>query len=460
MTRPHDPDTRHLDDTPPTHGDEAVETRPPDDPASGGEAHKRRRPQVSMHPRPHLRRLGRGALALAAIAVMVLLTSLTLRYSRQSLDSIADATSPAAIDPRPLAIRRIEEMRPRLPAPTPAPLPEALPDLLPTPPPPSPASSPRDRSDHRAAWRSSLTHRTSARSAAGGPAPRERGPETWTYDDPSLPGDLAASLRDLTAAAHLANVSPAVAPPPADGGFSRPAVAPSPVPIPSDSPSPPNLLATPPAATTRWADPIVPPSPYLLRAGTLLPAVLAQRVVSDQPGLVRAVVARDVRDSLAGTSVLVPRGTVLLGRQGSLPGFGQGRLAVVWTRLLFPDGRSLDLDSAGATPAASAARDGTAGLEGRVNHHWGRRYVAAALLSLVGAGVQLSQPQSGSLLERDTPGSRAAGALGLELGRTSDDLIRRYGDLPPTIELAPGARVHAVLLQDLAFTTPYQPLHR
>jgi type IV secretory pathway VirB10-like protein len=48
----------------------------------------------------------------------------------------------------------------------------------------------------------------------------------------------------------------------------------------------------------------------------------------------------------------------------------------------------------------------------------------------------------------------------LELGRTSQDILRRYADLPPTIELAPGARVHAVLLQDLAFTSPYQPHNR
>jgi type IV secretion system protein VirB10 len=269
------------------------------------------------------------------------------------------------------------------------------------------------------------------------------------------PAELTAAFDALAGRPALG--SPAAAwPRPAGDHAPLPAVTPPP----TTAPPPRNLLPAAADSRTHHAVLAAPASPYLLRAGELLPAVLAQRVVSDQPGSLRAVVSRDVRDSLAGTSVLVPRGTVLLGRQGSLPGFGQDRLAVLWTRLLFPDGRSLELDSDGATPAASAARDGTAGLRGRVNHHWGRRYAAAALLSLVGAGVQLSQPQSGNLLERDAPGSRAAGALGLELGRTTEDILRRYADLPPTIELAPGARVHAVLLQDLAFASPYQPLHR
>lgn len=442
MTPPHDPDTRHRDDATAARRGEAAETRPPAEPAAGGEPREGRRPQTSMHPRPRLRRLGRGAVALGAIAVMVLLSSLTLRFARRSVDAVADGEPPAPISPRPLALRRIEEMRALLPEPPPPP--EALPEPLPTPPPPPPRPAAGDHPDHRAAWEAPLTHRTSTRSASS-PAPGEPATDTWTSTDPSVPPDLAASLRALTGGAPFAANSPTAAPPPAAAAALAP----------SDPPPPRNLLPAPSAATIRWADPAAPPSPYLLRAGTLLPAVLAQRVVSDQPGIVRAVVARDVRDSLAGAHLLVPRGTVLLGRQGSLPAFGQDRLAVVWTRLLFPDGRALDLERDGASPAASASRDGTAGLAGRVRHHWGRRYAAAALLSLVGAGVQLSQPQSGSLLEPDSPGAEAAGALGVELGRTSADLLRRYADLPPTIELAPGARVHAVLMDDLAFTSPY-----
>lgn len=446
MSRPHDPSDHDAEPR-------ARPTDFPDEPETERQDTEERpepRRHLDRHPRPRLRRLGRGALAALAIGVMVLLTTLTLQYSRESLEQAA-ASAPAPIAPRPVDLRRLEELRARLPAPPPAdPLgaeaAESLAPPLPAPPPPAPS---RDASDHRAAWRSSLTTRAATTRAATTPGPSE--PQA------STPAELTAAFDAFAGrpAASSPTQPPAWLRPPADQ--TPLTTAPSP---PAPDPPPRNLLPPAPDTATHHAVLTVPASPYLLRAGELLPAILTQRVVSDQPGTLRAVVSRDVRDSLAGTSVLVPRGTVLVGRQGSLPGFGQDRLAVVWTRLLFPDGRSLELDSAGATPAASAARDGTAGLDGRVNHHWGRRYAAAALLSLVSAGVQLSQPQSGSLLEPDTPGSRAAGALGRELGRTSDDILRRYADLPPTIELSPGARVHAVLLQDLAFASPYQPLHR
>ena len=208
----------------------------------------------------------------------------------------------------------------------------------------------------------------------------------------------------------------------------------------------------PTAARSRRAS-TGPASPFLLRAGTFIPAVLSHRAVSDQPGLLRAVLTRDVYDSLAGRYLLLPRGTVALGRQGDLPGLGQSRLAILWTRLQLPDGSSLDLAGAGAS-LPSAARDGSAGLPGETRQHWGRRYGAAVLLSLVSAGLQLSQPQrsaGGDL----PPGEIAAGAAGLELGRLSQSILRQYADLPPTIELAPGARVHLVVTHDLAFPSAY-----
>lgn len=452
MTQPHEPDTSHYGDHPTSPRDELVDPPPPVAVAEA-ETRERRPPRLSIHPRPHLRRLGRGALAALAIAAMVLLTGLTLRYSRQSLEAVAAGTPSSPVAPRPLALRRIEEMRARLPAP-PSPPERTLLEPTPAPPPAPPRPAPRERSDHRAAWRAPLTHRASARTAARASSAAPSAADRSATDD-SLPPDLSASLRNLAAGPLFAGASPPTAPPRPPGAGARSAAVPA-----GELPPPPNLLAAPSATTIRWVRPANPQSPYLLRAGTLLPAVLAQRVVSDQPGLVRAVVARDVRDSLAGAHVLVPRGTVLLGRQGSLPGFGQDRLAVIWTRLLFPDGRGLALGAGEGSPAASASRDGTAGLAGRVRHHWGRRYAAAALLSLVGAGVQLSQPQSGSLLEPSGPGAEAAGALGRELGRTSAEILRRYADLPPTIELSPGARVHAVLVDDLVFASPYQPLHR
>jgi type IV secretion system protein VirB10 len=192
------------------------------------------------------------------------------------------------------------------------------------------------------------------------------------------------------------------------------------------------------------------PAGFDLAAGTIIPAVLLHRLDSDLPGLVRAQVSRDVLDSTTSTRVLVPRGTLATGEQLGRPELGVPRLAIGWRRLRFPDGRSLEL---GEQPAA--ARDGSIGLRGRVDQHWGRRYGSAILLSLVGAGVQLSQPQRSAIAGvAPSEGQVAAGELGRQFGQLSEEILRRTLDLPPTIELRPGARVHILLTQDLVFDEP------
>jgi type IV secretory pathway VirB10-like protein len=189
---------------------------------------------------------------------------------------------------------------------------------------------------------------------------------------------------------------------------------------------------------------------YELATGTAIPAVLLHRLDSDVAGVVRAQVSRDVYDSGAASAVLIPRGTLALGEQVGRPSLGDSRLVLRWTRLRYPDGRTLELGD-----QAGASADGSLGLPGRVDQHWGGRFGAAILLSLVGAGVQLSQPQRSAVGGiAPSEGQIAAGELGRNLGQLSTDLLRRHLDQPPTIELRPGARLSIVLVQDLVFDEP------
>lgn len=383
--------------------------------------------RIEVRPRPRLPRIGRGAVALVAVVVMCFLVLLTLRTSRESLDSARERPAPPG--PPPVGVERIERYEPlqgppeEPPAPEPpSRVPAAAPPLRPTP-------DRQQRSDTlQSALRSDLL---------GGTGRGDRTPRSTSDRDQAARGDLpsfAELSRDLLAG-QLARSGEAEGPERAHAAGASPAAR--------------NLLPSPDDDTPRRADLRPLAGGWTLDAGTYVPAILTHRVVSDQPGQVRAVVTRDVLDSRTASRVLLPRGSYLLGRQASLPSLGQRRLAIVWHRVLLPDGRSLEL---GTTP--SAARDGSAGIPGRVNSHWSRRFGAAVLLSLVGAGLQLSQPQRtavvGTTMEA-SPGEVAAGALGLELGRLSQDLLRRYADLPPTVELRAGARVHAVLTADLVF---------
>lgn len=179
----------------------------------------------------------------------------------------------------------------------------------------------------------------------------------------------------------------------------------------------------------------------LLPEGTQIGLVLMHRVVSEIAGPVRAMVARDVRD-WSGREVVLPRGSIVHGQQSGQPGQGDRRLMIEWRRARRPDGSVIELGA----PAAGV--DGALGVVGQLDSHWMARLGSAAVVSLVGAGVQLSQPDRGltaGLTEREV----VAGEVGLSLGRVAQELLRAGLDRGPTVTLEPGARLAAVVSRDL-----------
>jgi type IV secretion system protein VirB10 len=193
-------------------------------------------------------------------------------------------------------------------------------------------------------------------------------------------------------------------------------------------------------------------SPFRLLEGSLIPATLETTIHSDLPGLATALVRRDTYDSVTGRYLLIPRGARLVGQYSSETQHGGSRLLLAWTRLLLPDGSSYDL---ARMPAADLA--GASGLPARVNNHWGRLFGSALLLSVVSAGVQLSQAPNDSDLRRSSPTASevASGALGQELGQVSTGLLRRELDLRPSLSLAAGTPFNVQVATDLEFPAPY-----
>ena len=196
----------------------------------------------------------------------------------------------------------------------------------------------------------------------------------------------------------------------------------------------------------------------VLYAGTAIPLTLAHGLSSDVPGPARAMVTRDVYDSLVHRHLVLPRGTLVLGHQAARSAAGDRRVLIAWTELKLPDGSSYRLPE---QPAGAA--DGTAGARGRVDNHWWSRFGSAVGLSLVGAGTQLSQPR-GRTGRTAVPGQGYAATegqvlaqqLGLELGRLSQEMLRRGVNRAPTITLEPGQRMSLLLTRDLLF--PFPPI--
>ena len=165
--------------------------------------------------------------------------------------------------------------------------------------------------------------------------------------------------------------------------------------------------------------------------GTIIPAILETAINTDVPGYVRAVVSQDVR-SFDGRRVLVPRSSRLVGQYQSGLQAGQKRAYVIWTRVIRPDGVSVNL----ASPATSF--DGTAGLEGKVNNHFFSRFGSAMLLSVIDGLATIATGGASVVLG----GGQSAASTALE----------QDGQRSPTVRVGMGEPVRVFTARDLDFS--------
>ena len=208
----------------------------------------------------------------------------------------------------------------------------------------------------------------------------------------------------------------------------------------------------------RWkldAQPEAPRSPYELRAGFVVPATLISGINSDLPGQIMAQVSQDVYDTATGKYKLIPQGARLVGRYSSDVAYGQARVLVAWQRIVFPDGKAMDI---GAMPGADSA--GFAGFHDDVNNHYIRLFAGAFLMSGVTAGIALSQDQDRGQgvfgAGRPTASSALSEALGQQLGQVTAQLISKNLSIAPTLEIRPGYRFNVVVTKDMTFSKPYK----
>lgn len=209
-------------------------------------------------------------------------------------------------------------------------------------------------------------------------------------------------------------------------------------------------------AEDRWAldaKPAAPRSRYELRAGFVVPAIMISGINSDLPGQLVAQVAQDVFDTATGQHVLIPQGSRLVGSYESDVAFGQSRIFVVWQRIVFPDGKAMDI---GAMPGGDAA--GYAGLQDRANNHYARLFGSAFLMSGVTAGITLSQDRNqstGQGVQQQTASGALSEALGQQLGQVTAQLIGKNINRSPTLEVRPGYRLNVIVTKDLTFDSSY-----
>jgi type IV secretory pathway VirB10-like protein len=186
-----------------------------------------------------------------------------------------------------------------------------------------------------------------------------------------------------------------------------------------------------------------PPSKYTVQAGSVISAALLTGIRSDLPGQVTGQVTENVYDSPSGRYLLIPQGSKLIGTYDSQVSFGQSRVLLVWTRLIFPNGRSIVLErQSGADP------EGYAGLEDQVDYHWSRLFMAAALSTLLGVGSELGASNTDSDIVRALRRGSSD-----PLNQAGQQIVRRNLNVQPTLTIRPGFPVRVIVNRDLVLAT-------
>jgi type IV secretion system protein VirB10 len=183
--------------------------------------------------------------------------------------------------------------------------------------------------------------------------------------------------------------------------------------------------------------------PHVLYEGTTLDTVLMNRLDGDAAGPVKVLVSNPVY-SHDRQHVLVPEGTIVLGeaRKIGSAGFGQQRrMAVVFHRMIMPDGYSVDLDQ-----FHGLDQIGEEGLKDKVNNHYLQIFGTSIALGVI-AGAGEIEEGGGSIT---TSGSQAfVTGSASSVSQSATTILDRFMQIPPTITIREGHRVKVYFTQDM-----------
>lgn len=192
-------------------------------------------------------------------------------------------------------------------------------------------------------------------------------------------------------------------------------------------------------------------SPFELKRGSVIPATMITGLNSDLPGRITAQVSQNVYDSATGYRLLIPQGARLFGRYDSKVSFGQSRVLVVWTDLIFPNGATLQIGAMAGTDA-----EGYGGFKDKVDRHLLRTFGSAALIALIGTGIDRSMPESSTVATQETASDAARRNFAESFGRVAEQTISQNLNVQPTIVIRPGYRFNVLVDQDIIFPSAYR----
>lgn len=275
-----------------------------------------------------------------------------------------------------------------------------------------------------------LTHRTAGAETSG-----ESDPDVPAEAEQAAAPDPQAAVRDALAGYQstleaLTAAEQQATPPQAP-------VAPAPTPAPAGADGPDGNYANP----TRIAGPGNPPGWERIYEGSFLEGVLVTQLSGEFTGPVLALVSVPFH-SADRQRVLVPRGTRAVGSAQAVGHRDQGRLAVGFHRLVFPDGRWVELKFDGLDQAGDAA------LKDKVNRHYLSMFAAVGAVGVLsGLTLRGSHPYAGGMA-----GFRAG--AGESIAQSGMQILSRFLNRYPTITIRAGHRLRIWFTSDVLVPRP------
>jgi len=183
--------------------------------------------------------------------------------------------------------------------------------------------------------------------------------------------------------------------------------------------------------------------PYVIYEGLTMDTVLMNRLDGDAAGPVKVLVSNPVY-SHDRQHVLIPDGTIALGeaRKIGSVGFGQQRrLAVIFHRMIMPDGYSVDLDQ-----FHGLDQIGEEGLKDKVNNHYLEIFGSSIALGVIAGAAQITQ---GGGVYGGSGGQVFTNGAASSVSQSATTIMDRFMQIPPNITIREGHRVKVYFTQDM-----------
>lgn len=164
--------------------------------------------------------------------------------------------------------------------------------------------------------------------------------------------------------------------------------------------------------------------------------------MTTHPGITRCVVNKDIY-SANGKTLLIDRGSEIIGEQTTAMVQGQARVFILWTTIETPQGVSIDINS----PASDNL--GASGAPAQVDTHFWARFGGAIMLSMIDDIMGIASNRAADrdyTFENTQESSRSM----------AEEALRNTINIPPTGYVNQGTLLNVMVARDVDFSSVYK----